>query len=777
MDVVECWLRGEHRLRVDDVPRRPARGAVKPESKPNADPGSKPPEERKADGPAPTATATRPRRSRGADRSDAPPAAAPKPADPPPPSGGARDAKRARRATRAGNAPVAAAPERQSLAKDSAQPERAAASTGRDAARSADSAERSRSGSTPAVTYAEQLERRAREVELAARRDAGALDAAVPQAERDRLRAEQEAFLATAASKPDAKPSGGKVGGMAGGKAEQSSGDAADDAQELDAAVGAGAAHAPLPSVEAQREFFTGRDYWIGPEGDVFLVDVTDDAIDLYRDNDPDGQTNAGLPPVRAAAIATAGGAKPGAGATADSLEPHDEHESHDEHGDAGERDHSHWVARTDAHELGGPGASIAESAVSEPPTSQRGTGRVTLHSSGQVVVADTLDRAWGDGTTWRRTRRTSTGPDPEHRGAESIVQQRAVRPDGSRARIVQREHLGTFADDGRREEYSSVTFTGADGSRRSTNSDRPSTRETPTTLDELRAIQDELGLAYAPDQPLPDGASQVDRIFHEADSAMRSIDRDELQRAALAGARHIAGEDEDLVVEYGDRTFDDVRERLEAFGLDAADGNEQIDRTWLDDGLHDNAYYSRRDDEMVFGVTSDGVPLAVSDDVIAHEFTHRIINSSGGIDYEGQSGAINESLADTMAAAVDEEDWVVGEDAFTGGVRDMSERYTMDDFLVTKDDNGGVHTNSAIPNHAAYLIGEDVGREAMGEIYARTIQDHIAPDMQFTDLARGTFNAAVDLYGRDSAEARAVRQAWDAVLLLEGDGAVFDGG
>jgi aureolysin len=170
-----------------------------------------------------------------------------------------------------------------------------------------------------------------------------------------------------------------------------------------------------------------------------------------------------------------------------------------------------------------------------------------------------------------------------------------------------------------------------------------------------------------------------------------------------------------------------------------------------------------------------DGTPFAASDDVIAHEFTHRIIQHNGGVNYEGESGAINESLSDTMAMTIDTEDWLVGEDVMPGGVRDMSIPATMDDFLDTREDHGGVHTNSAIPNYAAYLIGDELGRDDMGRIYARTMDQYLSQDMEFTDLAEGTWRAAVDLYGETSSEAAAVREVWDGVLLLDGDTTIYE--
>jgi hypothetical protein len=55
--------------------------------------------------------------------------------------------------------------------------------------------------------------------------------------------------------------------------------------------------------------------------------------------------------------------------------------------------------------------------------------------------------------------------------------------------------------------------------------------------------------------------------------------------------------------------------------------------------------------------------------DVVAHEFTHGIVSNGSGLVYQGQSGVIDESLADSLAATVvDKGDWLHGEDRMGGG-------------------------------------------------------------------------------------------------------------
>lgn len=105
-----------------------------------------------------------------------------------------------------------------------------------------------------------------------------------------------------------------------------------------------------------------------------------------------------------------------------------------------------------------------------------------------------------------------------------------------------------------------------------------------------------------------------------------------------------------------------------------------------------------------------------VGRDVFAHEFTHAVIEYSSGLIYHRQTGALNESYADVMAElSIPNRDWLMGTDTAGGLVRSLADPtiYGQPDrfsqLVVRPDtkagDHGGVHTNSGIPNKAAYLV------------------------------------------------------------------------
>ena len=93
-----------------------------------------------------------------------------------------------------------------------------------------------------------------------------------------------------------------------------------------------------------------------------------------------------------------------------------------------------------------------------------------------------------------------------------------------------------------------------------------------------------------------------------------------------------------------------------------------------------------------------------------------------------------------------------------------------MDDYVDTTDDNGGVHINSGIPNHAFYLAATALGGHAWekaGRIWYEALRDpRTTATTQFADFAQTTLQIAERLYGAGGEEAGAVAQAWSAVGL-----------
>ena len=212
----------------------------------------------------------------------------------------------------------------------------------------------------------------------------------------------------------------------------------------------------------------------------------------------------------------------------------------------------------------------------------------------------------------------------------------------------------------------------------------------------------------------------------------------------------------------------------------------------------YNNAFWNGR--QMTYG-DGDGsfmVPLSAGLDVAAHEMTHGVITNSANLQYRFQSGALNESFADIFGALIDEEDWELGEDIMgpdakadgRTSLRSLSDpnkypvnadyvaygngegKYPshMDEFydLPRSLDNGGVHINSSITNHAAYLIGEEIGKEKLGQIFYRALTVYLTPTSDFSDARKTTIQSAIDIYGEGSAEALAVASGFDSVGIYE---------
>lgn len=201
-----------------------------------------------------------------------------------------------------------------------------------------------------------------------------------------------------------------------------------------------------------------------------------------------------------------------------------------------------------------------------------------------------------------------------------------------------------------------------------------------------------------------------------------------------------------------------------------------------------ENAFWSGK--VMCYG---DGgsyfTPLAGGLDVAAHEMTHGITQFSANLEYQGQSGALNESMSDAFGALVDTVNWKIGEQIIkdlktfpSGAMRDMMDPHNggtkgsavwqpakMSEFLNTTEDNGGVHSNSGIPNRAFYLVAKSLTRAKAAKIWYRALTTYLTRSSQFIDARIATVKAATDIYGGNSAEVASVKSAWDAVEVLDG--------
>jgi len=184
--------------------------------------------------------------------------------------------------------------------------------------------------------------------------------------------------------------------------------------------------------------------------------------------------------------------------------------------------------------------------------------------------------------------------------------------------------------------------------------------------------------------------------------------------------------------------------------------------------------------------------------DIVAHELAHAVTDFTSALLYMDESGALNEAFSDVIGVGVEfyaeslfrdgagVADYALGEDVIEpGGIRSLANPIQFGDpdhyslRFLGKDDNGGVHTNSLIPGHAFYLaieggtnrvsglsvagVGGD-NREQIEQIFFRAFTVLMTRTSDFAAARAATIQSARDLYGVNSAPARAVTEAWTAV-------------
>jgi Zn-dependent metalloprotease len=213
-----------------------------------------------------------------------------------------------------------------------------------------------------------------------------------------------------------------------------------------------------------------------------------------------------------------------------------------------------------------------------------------------------------------------------------------------------------------------------------------------------------------------------------------------------------------------------------------------------------DNAFFDGQ--QMVFGDGDNIVFVGFTKalDVIGHELTHGVTQFTAALEYKTQSGALNESFSDVFGSLVkqyhNEEDaadadWLIGKGILAPGIhgealrsmKDPGSAYDdpklggkdpqpghMRDFakLPLSNDQGGVHINSGIPNHAFYLAATEIGGnawEAAGAIWYQTLLQ-LWPKAQFQDCANVAAQVAGALFGTGSSQQQAVKAAWEQVGL-----------
>ncbi|MBH1933656.1 M4 family metallopeptidase [Streptomyces sp. AV19] len=179
--------------------------------------------------------------------------------------------------------------------------------------------------------------------------------------------------------------------------------------------------------------------------------------------------------------------------------------------------------------------------------------------------------------------------------------------------------------------------------------------------------------------------------------------------------------------------------------------------------------------------------PMSSGLDVVGHEMTHGVVENSANLVYAGQSGAMNEAIADYFGNAIKTDTLGIPMDSPDSGLlgdtlcrtksprecafRDLNDgRTTSKSFLGVAfgTDNGGVHLNSTIFSGALWDIRKDVGRTLADKVVYKALTEYITPLDGFTEGRDAVLAAARDLK-LDAGQLRAVERSFNAHGVVPG--------
>ncbi|MEE1090233.1 MAG: M4 family metallopeptidase, partial [Paludibacteraceae bacterium] len=240
-----------------------------------------------------------------------------------------------------------------------------------------------------------------------------------------------------------------------------------------------------------------------------------------------------------------------------------------------------------------------------------------------------------------------------------------------------------------------------------------------------------------------------------------------------------------------------------------------------------DNAWWSPSKNGILIGngtIGQNGLRHLGVADIVAHEYGHAVTDyMDENLESAGESGAINEGLADIWAACVENylgassyETWRIGDhlgfvlrnmaspnDVIQVNNRIIKQPDTYEGLYWHNPsgswDNGGVHCNSGVLNYWFYLLTiggsgindnlepyevDGVGFSISQQVVYETITTQLEENSTFAEFRASTLDAVTELYGTSSNTYKQVMNAWHAVgvgqpymdATITGDFGVCDG-
>lgn len=184
--------------------------------------------------------------------------------------------------------------------------------------------------------------------------------------------------------------------------------------------------------------------------------------------------------------------------------------------------------------------------------------------------------------------------------------------------------------------------------------------------------------------------------------------------------------------------------------------------------GQQQNAAWTKT--KFLFGAGKkngmDGMVHAM--DVVGHEYTHAVIQTSSKLAYQGQSGALNEHLADVFGVIINahynnpSNPYLIGSSilhgeyaAKAGALRDMMDpskgltpqpghmdalnvppysKFAPGCVPTAQNDKCGVHILSGIPNRMAALVMSAIGPESAAPLFYNVMTKRLSENSNFAD-------------------------------------------
>jgi Zn-dependent metalloprotease len=209
----------------------------------------------------------------------------------------------------------------------------------------------------------------------------------------------------------------------------------------------------------------------------------------------------------------------------------------------------------------------------------------------------------------------------------------------------------------------------------------------------------------------------------------------------------------------------------------------------WYSRPSSSGGFFLKYIEGIAFG---SALPFSSVLDIVAHEYTHGVEKYLIGLNRKGEAGALKETYADILGNFVEmsvrdrdgwvDSSWIIGKE-LEGPVRDLRDPHRFEDpawvgdpyyknpnppegFDQDKNDNGGVHANSTIISHAAYLMHTDGGgvfdSDTLAKLWFKSLAG-MPKDAKFTEC-RAQWERIGKVYKMTEDEFQCVRNAFDEV-------------